>query len=270
MRPPIQLVATDLDGTLLNSQHELTPRTEAALRAALARGVQIVLATGKTRASAVDLIRRLDLKTPGVYNQGLVLYDGAGAVIYQRALDPALAQQLIDLAEAKDYTIKAYNGESTFVRAHNRHTAFMSAHHEPPGEAIGTLRHLPGAMPINKVVVVDDPPRVREARALLSARFDSQIKLVQAIPEVLELLPPGASKGDGLRRLLEHLGNAPEHVMAIGDGENDIEMIELAGIGVAVGNAYHRLKAAADYVVASNDEDGVAEAIERFVLAPLP
>jgi Cof subfamily protein (haloacid dehalogenase superfamily) len=268
MRAPIQLVATDLDGTLLNSQHELTPRTEAALKAAMARSVQIILATGKTRASAADLIQRLGLKTPGVYNQGLALYDGDGQLIYQQTLDPALAQQVIDLAEAEDYTIKAYNGVHTFVRAYNRHTAFLSEHHEPPGEAIGTLRHLPGTMPINKVVIVDDPPRIREARALLSARFDAQIKLVQAIPECLELLPPGASKGEGLRRLLEYLGIAPEHVMAVGDGENDMEMIKLVGIGVAVGNAYHKLKAAADYVVASNDEDGVGEAIERFVLAP--
>jgi hypothetical protein len=83
---------------------------------------------------------------------------------------------------------------------------------------------------------------------------------------MLEVLPPNGSKGDALRVLLDELNIPAEQVMALGDGENDIEMLQLAGIGVAVGNASPLLKAVADQVVASNDDDGVAEAIERFVL----
>lgn len=84
----------------------------------------------------------------------------------------------------------------------------------------------------------------------------------------MQVLPLGASKGAGVEWLLEHLGVSPRHVMALGDGENDLEMLQLAEVGVAMGNAGFKVKAAASAVVATNDEGGVADAIERFVLEP--
>jgi hydroxymethylpyrimidine pyrophosphatase-like HAD family hydrolase len=96
---------------------------------------------------------------------------------------------------------------------------------------------------------------------------DGQARLMQAmIPDMLEVLPPNASKGNALKVLLKHVGVKAEHVLAMGDGENDIDMVQMAGIGVAVGNAFQGLKDIADHVVGTNDEDGVAQALEQFVL----
>jgi hydroxymethylpyrimidine pyrophosphatase-like HAD family hydrolase len=110
--------------------------------------------------------------------------------------------------------------------------------------------------------------RIDELRPAITAALGQRASLTTAISGMLEALPAGASKGEGVAWLLGELGIDPAaHLMALGDGENDIEMLQLAALGVAVANAGPGAKAAARAVVASNDDDGVAEAIERFVLA---
>jgi len=99
--------------------------------------------------------------------------------------------------------------------------------------------------------------------------MEGRATLTTALTGMLEILPLGASKGDGVSKLLDILGVAAEDVMAMGDGENDVEMLEMAGWGVAMGNAGPHAREVADAVVASNDEDGVAEAINKYVLEPL-
>ncbi|MGQ9889086.1 MAG: HAD family hydrolase [Aggregatilineales bacterium] len=270
MSDTIQLIAVDLDGTLLNSCHELTPRTEAALKAAMARGVQVVLATGKTRASALSVIARLGLTTPGIFSQGLTVYNGDGTLRRQTTLDPAVARRVITFAEDRGFVVIAYAGERLLVRARTRQTAILTDYGEPEPQIIGPLQNILDSVPVNKLVMTanGDVRRVRALRWQLSMQLDGAARLMQAnVAQMLELLPPGASKGAALRALLRDLRVDPQRVLAIGDGENDVEMVQLAGVGVAVGNADAHLKAVADHVVATNDSDGVAEAVERFVLA---
>jgi len=156
------------------------------------------------------------------------------------------------------------------AESYNIQTDFMVAHHEPLAELVGPLSAIAGRVPINKLNMHIDGGEIAAVRAELAARLGGRATLVQSLPVQLETLPPGASKGDGLRRLLADLGIDPRHVLAIGDGENDLEMLQLAGIGVAMANAPASVRAAADYVTASNDEDGVALAVERFVLNSHP
>lgn len=264
---PIKLIALDLDGTLLNSHHQLTARTEAALKQAMARGIQVILATGKTRISALETIQRLNLTTPGVYLQGLAIFNSDGTIRHQQTLQAEVARLVAEYAEANRCSLVAYNGDRILTESRNPYTDIIIKYAEPTPEAVGPLSRLTDTLPIHKFMFIDEPAKITAIRTELSAQINGVATLTQALHDMLEVLPPGASKGAGLKRLLEDLQVAPEDVLAIGDGENDIEMIQLAGIGVAVGNAMPITKAAADYVVASNDEDGVAEAVERFVLA---
>ena len=145
----------------------------------------------------------------------------------------------------------------------------LTEYGEPEPVAVGPLQNILDTTPVNKLVMIDagDVRRVQALRWQLRMQLDGAARLMQAnVPEMVELLPPGASKGAALRALLRDLGIDPQHVLAIGDGENDVEMIQMVGVGVAVGNAEPHLKAAANHVVATNDADGVAEAVERFVL----
>lgn len=270
MHLPIQLIALDLDGTLLNSQHQLTPRTARAIQQAIAEGVQVVIATGKTYASVRPVVEQLGLTSPAVCVQGLVLHNPDGSVRSTQALDPALVRHVAEFAEAGNHVVVAYSGLRILIREWHSFAEVLVAHDEPVPEVVGSLVPLAGQIPINKFIFYNDPDSVSTLREELAAHVDGQATLVQPLPELLEVLPLGTGKGAGLARLLAELGIDPQHVLAAGDGENDADMLRLAGIGVAMGNAMQAAKDAADVVVASNDEDGVAEAIERYVLKTVP
>ncbi|NDJ62488.1 MAG: Cof-type HAD-IIB family hydrolase [Chloroflexi bacterium] len=266
--PTIKLVVIDVDGTLLNSQHQVSARTEAAVKAAIAQGVQVMLATGKTRGAATSLIKRFDLKTPGIYSQGLMVYDGDGNVLHQQTLDAAISRLVITFAEDRGFVVLAYSGTRILMRArHEEAIQGLMRYHETEPEVVGPLQNLLSTEPINKLVAVGDPRQVKALRWQLNIQIGDQAKLVQAgVPNMLEVVPAGSSKGSALRQVLQTLQIPADQVLAIGDAENDIEMIRVAGIGVAMGQAEQQIKDAADHVTATNDQDGVAEALERFVL----
>ena len=271
MTEPIKLIAIDLDGTLLNSQHKLTERNEKAIQAARAQSIQVILATGKTRGSAVSIIDRLNLDTPGIYVQGLVTHNVDGSIRHQATLKPEVARRVITFAEDRGFSLIAYSGTEIYVRQRNKDTDLLLDYSEVNPQVVGPLQNLLGKTPINKIAAVHraDSRRITALRWQLEMQLDNAGRLVQAgVPTMLEVLPPGGSKGTALKALLKELSIPASQVMAIGDGENDLEMIRQAGIGVAVGNASQSVKDAANHLVASNDDDGVAEAIEKFALKP--
>lgn len=268
MSHPIRLIATDLDGTLLNSAHVVTPRTERALKAAIAQGVQVIFATGKTMHSRRALVKQLDLNTPGVYSQGLVLLNADGSVRYRRDLDRETARPVITFVEERGYNLVAVAEGGTHILTERLSslTDFMIAHHEPYPELVGPLSAVIDRVALTKLLIEIPPAELPGVRDELARLTGGKVELVRSMPQLLEVLPPGASKGDGLRRLLDDLAIDPQHVIAFGDAENDLEMLQMVGLGVAMGNATDSVKAVADYVTASNDEDGVGRAVERFVL----
>lgn len=261
----IQAIAVDMDGTLLNSQHQLSPRNEEALRRAWAQGVQIIFATGKTRLSAVPIIHKLGLTTPGVYVQGLVIANADGTVRYERLLEHSLALEVAELATAVGCSMVAYAGHRLLTNVRNAETDVFIKYHEPTPEPFGTwARAL--ETPVNKFIMVSTKARIDALRPQLEAAVHGRATIVQALDFMLEILPHGASKGDGVCRLLADLDIPANQLLAVGDGENDVEMLQLAGVGVAMGNAMPSAKQAAPHITGTNDEDGVAQAIERWVL----
>ncbi len=261
----IQLVAIDMDGTLLNSQHQLSPGNEAALCRALENGVKIVFATGKTRTSAVPIIEKLKLDTPGVYRQGLVITHGDGSILYERTLAAVLAHKVAAFAQAVNCSMVAYSGPDIVTSVRDQYTDVFINYHEPAPIAYGSWTAVFTARRVNKFIIVSTKERIDQIRPQLEQTIGQEATIVQALDYMVEILPPGASKGDGLRRVLAHLQIDPAQVMALGDGENDVEMLQLAGLGVAMGNGMPAAKKAADVVTATNDEDGVAQALARFL-----
>lgn len=271
--PTPKLLVTDVDGTLLNSQHQMTARTEQALKAAIAKGVRVALATGKTRRSVEDIIQRLGLTTPGVFVQGLVIAQPDGAEQHLGTLDPTLVRRVLTFAEERGFQAMAYSGKRILVRAMTTEARILTQQYgEPLPEVVGPLVNLVDDVPLNKVIFCG-----REAKHITALRWqlghlvEGSARLTQALPDAIELLPYGASKATALKLMLKDLGIAPEEMIAVGDGENDIEMLQLAGLGVAVANANPKLKAVADATVASNDADGLVELVEKYILkATLP
>lgn len=267
----IKLIVIDLDGTLLNSEHVLSDRNQTVIRKAIDAGILVVLATGKTRASADSVIAALNLTSPGIYSQGLVITEGDGSIRHQQTMDPAVIRRIVTFAEDRGFTVLAYSGNRILVKEETDYGEFLEKHHEPPATVVGPIYNILATTPINKLILAGDKRRVKSMRWQLSHQLEGEISITTAnIPTMLEVLPPGASKGKALKILLKDMNINPDQTMVIGDGENDTGMLQLAGLAVAVGNADDRLKEAADFVVSSNDDDGVAEAIERFALRPQP
>lgn len=269
----IKLIVVDLDGTLLNSEHKISERTADAMRKALAQGIKIVLATGKTAYSGREIVKQFGLDTPGIYVQGLNITYPDGSVKNLAALEPALVRSVITFVEDRGFDLAAYSGGRILTRVENAGARELSEkYHDAPPEAVGPLQNILDSTPINKLLFIKqkEPRKITALRWQLEMQINGKARLVQALDDMLEMLPSGASKGKALRILLKELDIDAKHVMAIGDGENDLEMLDLAGVGVAMGNANPKLKKNADHVVSSNDQDGVAEAIERFALKPEP
>ena len=267
-KPEIRALVIDVDGTLLNSKHELTERVEKALKAAIAKGIHVILATGKSRHATTHLVDQLGIKSPGIYLQGLAVYDENGALRHQQTISAALARQVITFAEDRGFIVVVYSGERILARMYSKvlEDGFKEYHEIMP-EVIGPLQNVLGEVPINKVIAIGDARAIKALRWQLGMQIGGAGRLMQAgVPTMVEVLPPGGSKGMALRQLLKDMRIDPKYVLAIGDAENDIEMIQIAGIGVAMGQSEQSVKDAADYTVASNDADGVAEALERFVL----
>ncbi|MCB9461840.1 MAG: HAD family hydrolase [Anaerolineaceae bacterium] len=265
--PEIKLIVTDIDGTLLNDDHSMSDRNREALRKAIDSGIPVVLATGKTRASNESVIAALNLNTPGIYVQGLIIFNPDGTVRHQQTLAPEMARRVITFSEQRGYKVMAYSGNRLLIKSDDDELNAISNYHEPTPEPIGPLVNHLYTQPIHKLLIFGTPKKLKALRWQLEKQLDGQATLTSTnVSNNLEVLPAGASKGKALKVLLHEMGIDVKNVMVIGDGENDYEMIKLAGLGVAVSNAHPKTKAAADAVVSSNNEHGVAEAVEKYAL----
>lgn len=263
---PIQLIALDQDGTLLDSNGRIPPQNITAIKKAIAQGIQVIIATGKTRWSAKAAIEQIGLHAPGVFTQGLVICDADGGVLHETTIPQETLLPILTYIEEKELPHLAYCSDQLRTPYHHSYSVMLhKKYHEPLPTVVGPLHDGLSRFHINKLLINDDANN-DATRAELEQLFGAQVTVTQAVPEYIEILPLGTSKGKGLRWLLNKLGVPETAVLAVGDGENDIEMLQMAGIGVAMGNAHAPVKAVADAVVASNDQAGVAEAIERFAL----
>lgn len=262
----IELVALDLDGTLLGSDGKLSLRNAEAIAAVQARGVGVMLATGKTYWSAVELIDKLNLTLPAVFSQGMIVREANGAILREISFDYELVEELLAYLEQQRLPFVAYNRDGLLTPEHDLYNeSIYRKYGEPDPHFVGRLAGRARELKLNKLLV-GDKEDLQARRIDLEKRFGRQATVLQAVPEYVEIMPKGVSKGAGVRWLLERLEIEPRAMLAMGDGENDIEMLLMAGIGVAVGNATPVVKAQADYVLGSNDDGGVAEALERFIL----
>lgn len=268
MTSPIKLIAIDIDGTLQNTHHEMSERTEKALKAAVAQEVLVVVATGKARTACVDILRRCGINAPLICMEGTLVYNGDGSIRQQQILQPEVARQIITFAEDRGYTLLANGGEHIYLRSHNaRISELLEKYREPAAEVVGPLQNILDDIPINKLMAFKDGQSIKPLSWQLKMQLNGAVKLTPVMLDTgLQIMPPHTSKGTALKSLMKSLKLAPEQVIAIGDAENDLEMFAAASISVAMGNARQHIKDTCKHITSHCDEDGAAEAIERFVL----
>lgn len=274
-KPKFSYIFCDMDGTLLNSKSQISTSTAKALREASARGVKIVIATGKARPAVIDIFKKVDLAgkdgivsefSPGVFLQGLLVYGRQGREIYRSSLDPDVCREAcLYSLESKVPLIAFCEGRCLTLFHDPLVDSLHTIYHEPKAEIIPSVEDLLASADIQKMIFLDTAQSVSDTlRPYWSDATKGRATVVQAVPDMLEIVPLGTCKGNGVKVLLDHLGVTANEIMAIGDGENDVEMLELASLGIALSNGSEKTKAVANVIGLSNDEDGAADAIYRY------
>jgi Cof subfamily protein (haloacid dehalogenase superfamily) len=260
-----KLIAIDIDDTLINDEKQITPGTRAAIEEAIAHGVVVTIATGRMYASAKQLAKQLELNVPIVSYQGSLVKNGVdGSVLYERSVPVDVAQELYQLSRDRGYHIQAYINDELFAAEENdRLIAYCKLSNipykiEPDFEKLATV-------PSTKLLMIDEPEKLDRLIEELTPIYGDRVHITKSKPNFLEFVHKEGTKGDALRFLAERFGCTMAETIAIGDSWNDAEMIEAAGLGVAMGNAVPSLKAIADYITASNNDDGVKQVIDKFV-----
>lgn len=274
-KPKFSYIFCDIDGTLLNSRSQVTSRNADALREAISRGVKVIIATGKTRPAVISALKMVGLAgkdgivsefSPGIFLQGLLVYGRQGREIFRRNLEPNVCREAFLYSCEHEVPLIAFSQDRCLTLfEHPLVDALHTVYHEPKAEVMPSVEHLLTAAEVQKLLFLDTAEGVATTlRPYWSEATKGRAGVVQAQPDMLEIIPAGTSKGSGVRMLLDHLGATAKEIMAIGDGENDVEMLQLASFGVVLGNGSKKAKSVADVIAATNDEDGVADAIYRY------
>lgn len=260
-----RLIAADLDGTLRAEGQSFTPRVREAIRHAQARGVRVVIATGRMFRTAQPFALDLGVQGPIICDHGGTIRDpSTGETLMQLRMPLDFARQVIEYAPA-DLTLIACLDEEFYVSHLTEHArAFVGRYTADHLHQVGNLAHFLERGP-QKLVFVNEPEVTSALLVDLTARFGGVLQVVQSFPRYVELTHREVSKGRAVEWLAKHWGIPQKEVIAIGDQGNDCSMIEWAGLGVAMGNAVESVKAIANHIAPSAEEDGVAAVIDRFV-----
>lgn len=265
---PYRAIALDLDGTLTNHYKVVTPKTREALLQAEAEGVVIILASGRPTYGIEPVAECLELDKRGgyilSYNGGNIVNAKTGEKLFAQFLPDEVIPILYRYAKEKNHALLGYAGneiitempDDQYVKEESRINKMNIRKVENLFEA---LEPHP-----TKLLMTGDPADMLKAENELSEILGDRMDIFRSAPFFLELVPKGIDKAKSLLRLLSKINLTPADMIAFGDGYNDLSMLKLAGMGVAMQNAAPEVRAEADYITLSNEEDGVAAALEHF------
>jgi Cof subfamily protein (haloacid dehalogenase superfamily) len=258
-------VACDLDRTLIAEDGVLRPRTKTAIAATRAAEIHVVLVTGRMFRSIRPYALEAGIDDPVVCYQGAVVAQPvSGRWLRHEPIPLELAREAIAALSDEGFGMNCYVGDELYVAEitaeARRYADFQHLELHPVGDLLHWLDEPP-----TKLVVIDDPDVLDGLKQRLLARFDGRLYISKSLPYFLELASPDVTKAAGLDFLSEPLGFTREQTVAFGDGENDIELVDWAGYGVAVENAHERVKEVADLVCPSVDDEGVAQVLEAYL-----
>ncbi|WP_339318998.1 Cof-type HAD-IIB family hydrolase [Paenibacillus sp. FSL R10-2734] len=244
MTAKYRLLALDMDGTLLNDEQIITPTTVKWLQKAVDAGVHVCLSTGRAFTSAFPYAEQLGLETPMITVNGSEVWRAPHEIYRRSLMDPMLVQQMHGLAKEDDIWFWAYSTEKVHKQDNwdgdvtGREWLKFGYHTEDD-----ELRH----------------------KLLLRLQDMGGLEITNSSPHNLEINPLGVNKATGIMEVCKLLGLEMSQVIAVGDSLNDLAAIQQAGLGVAMGNAQETVKEEADAVVASNNNDGIAEVIQKYI-----
>ena len=269
----IRLLVLDIDGTIAGESNSIREPIKAAIQLAQDQGIQVALATGRMYHSALPFYHDIGSQLPLIAYNGAFIKDPQTEKSYRElSVTPDIAIALLDHLEQPQFKsrldIHCYYDDQLYVREITLETERYKLRSGAKPVVVPDLRTIAERSSLKLLVVTHEAPLIQELITHFSDRFsEDELHVTQSTEIYLELTHPQANKGSAVRHLAEDiLGFAPEQVMAIGDNFNDLEMLQYAEIGVAMGNAPPEVQAIADWVTIDVEEDGVAIAIQKFLL----
>lgn len=265
-----KVLVLDLDGTLTNSQKEISERNKQALMKAQQKGIKIILASGRPTYGIVPLAEELKLAEYGGYilsfNGGTIINWKTKEVIHESKISKDLIPDLYQEASSNGFSIISYINEHIIAENKDNKYIGIEAHLnkmkvKEVSSFTDTINH-----DTPKCLIVGDAEELHILEKKMQTKYNGIMSVYRSEPFFLELVPLNIDKAQSLKKLLTHINIEREAMIACGDGFNDLSMIEFAGLGVAMANAQQKVKDISNYITLSNDEDGVAHVIDKFIL----
>lgn len=261
-----RMLAVDLDGTLLGPEHQVTETVRHALNRAREKGVKVVIATGRMFQSAVHVARELGIDVPLItYNGALIQCALSQRVYCHRVVDKEEIKRIV--RRMKEHPVEAfiYLDDELYVEQETERAKRYGQLTKVKVNVVGDLEGFLQKDP-TMLLIMGEEHCLNEIRGQLQEEYGDKFYITKSFPTFLEIMHPNVSKAEGIKILANQFGIRQQEIIAIGDNYNDLEMINFAGLGVAVRNAPEQVREQADYVTEKPYGDGVVEVIEKFIL----
>lgn len=270
----IKLLVLDIDGTISGQSNTLSAPVKAAIAAVQSQGIQVAIATGRMYRSALRFHQEIKSVLPLMAYQGAWIQDPANEKIHRHwVVHREIAHQLLDYLEQPEWrsllSVHLYINDQLYVRQLTTETETYAVRSGINPRAVGDLRQLLTREPTKILALSEDAKVINQLLTNLRRRYTpAELYLTTSVATFFEATHPSVNKGTAVRYLAEELlGITSSNVMAIGDNFNDLEMLHYAGVGIAMGNAPEAVQAIAQWVAPTVEEDGVATAIDKFLLS---
>ena len=262
----IKLLITDIDGTVLNEKCEFTPKLKNYFEILTNKGIKVVLATGRMFMGADPVREALGLDTPVVCYQGAMVKD-KNKILFQNSVKKEIALELIKLSREMKFHLNLYNDDVLIVEDDNK--KFMEDYTKgrfTTYKVVNSFDEVKLNVISKLLLITYDENELLYYRDLFKEKFKNKLQVVRSHKYYLEFTDINASKGNALNFLKNYWNIKTDEVMASGDQDNDYDMLLNAGVKIAMGNASDKLKSIADYICPPISEDGLSNAIEKYIL----
>ncbi len=260
-----RLMAVDMDGTLLNSENQITPVTEAAIKSAMVAGLKFTLCTGRPLQGVLRYVTQLGLDCPIItYNGAMIVHSGSKEVLFSQNMDTDEARKVWKIVDKAGMSVFVWSAGELFARAPREKVAFYEEITKTGAKEIADFEELV-QRGITKMLWYDEPEVLDQWVKDLQSEGLEKTTFTKSRAYFLEFFSAFTSKAVAMEKLGEYYGIDKSEMIAVGDQTNDLPMIEYAGLGVAMGNAVDAVKAVAGYITDTNENDGVAKVIEKFI-----
>lgn len=265
-----KVLVLDIDGTLTNSKKQITENTKKNIIHIMEKGHIVMLASGRPTPGMKKYAKELGLETYGGYllsfNGGKIINCKTGEIVFQKTLPPVILPGLYRFAKENDCGLMTYLSDTIILGT--RSDEYVELEARINGMPIKQVANLLSFVDfeMNKCLMTAPIEKAPEFEEKLNKMYGDIISVYRSEPFFIEIMPKGVDKASSLDRMLATVGLKRENAICCGDGFNDMTMIQYAGVGVAMANAQEKVKQAADFVTSSNDEDGIVNVINKFIL----